>query len=239
MIRLAVSGACGRMGERIIALAKLDRDFKLCLALEYENHPGIGVSITDQLKVSAEINGIKNADCLIEFTTPESTLLHLNKCQEFKVPIVIGTTALTEDQIKEIASASRVIPVVFSPNMSVGVNLLFSLVEEAAQVLKYYPVGIREAHHLHKKDAPSGTAKKIAQIIKQVSSKEVSDIRSVREGEIIGDHEVIFENNFDTLKISHHAKTRDIFAAGALTAVKWLVVQRPGFYSMKEVIFAA
>ena len=120
--------------------------------------------------------------------------------------------------------------------MSVGVNLLFSMVQEAAATLKGYKVRIKEAHHVHKKDAPSGTAKKIAEVITGQTKETVKDIEAIREGEIIGDHEVTFECDLDTVVLSHSAKTRDIFAQGAVNAAKWLFNKPAGLYSMKDVL---
>ncbi len=150
--------------------------------------------------------------------------------------MVIGTTGLTDAQTKEIEVAANKLPIVFSTNMSIGVNLLFKLVKEtAAKLSKDYSVRIIEAHHIHKKDAPSGTAKHLAAIVGNTGFK-VADIKSIREGEIIGDHEVVFDSGVDTIRLSHSAKTRDIFAKGALAAAKWLVKKKPGLYSMQDVL---
>jgi 4-hydroxy-tetrahydrodipicolinate reductase len=149
--------------------------------------------------------------------------------------MVIGTTGLSEEEKIKVKEASRYIPIVFSPNMSVGVNLLFRLVREAAKTLSDYEVKIIEAHHIHKKDAPSGTAKKLAEIIEKESGKKVTDIKSIREGEIVGDHRVIFDSPLDTIELFHSAKTRDIFAKGALVAARFVVRQKTGLFDMEMV----
>ncbi|MEW6008125.1 MAG: 4-hydroxy-tetrahydrodipicolinate reductase [Candidatus Omnitrophota bacterium] len=233
MIKLAVSGACGKMGSRIISLAKRDKDVEIVIGLERKGHPAISSDI-DGIRISDDDDLISQADCLVEFTESNATLAHLNKCVSLKKPIVIGTTGFDEKGFKLIEEASKHIPILFSPNMSVGVNLLFKLVKEAVSILKKYNVKIIETHHVHKKDAPSGTAKKIAQIIESVNDRKVKDIESIRKGEIVGEHEIIFDSELDTVVLKHSAKTRDIFATGALLAAKWIVSQKPGLYSMED-----
>jgi 4-hydroxy-tetrahydrodipicolinate reductase len=236
MIKLAISGSRGKMGQRIVGLAQQDKQFKIVTLLERKGHDDIGMKIGNAI-VTDNINQIKNADVLIEFTSPDATMEHLKACLKYKKSIVIGTTGLTQEQKKEIEAASKKIAVVLSPNMSLGVNLLFKLIEEAADRLsKDYRVGIIEAHHVHKKDSPSGTAKKIAQIIEKARKEQIKDIKSIREGEIVGDHEVVFESDFDTIKISHFAKTRDIFAKGALSAAKWIVRKNKGLFSTQDIL---
>lgn len=237
MIKLAVSGSCGRMGKRIIALAKQDKGIKLTAALERKDHPEIG-KIIDGVKISANVNEIKNADCLIDFTSPDATLKNLESAVKFKKPIVIGTTGITDEQKTKITECAKTIPIVFAPNMSIGVNIVFKLLKSAAEKLAgNYTAGMKEAHHVHKKDAPSGTAKKMAQILRDAGvGIENEDIKSIREGEVIGDHEVVFESDVDKITISHSAKTRDIFAEGALSAAKWIINKPAGLYSMQDVI---
>ncbi|MCM8784176.1 MAG: 4-hydroxy-tetrahydrodipicolinate reductase [Candidatus Omnitrophica bacterium] len=235
MIRLAVSGACGKMGTKIIELASKDKEFQLVVALEAKGHPKIG-DVVQGFKISDNPEEIKNTDCLVEFTNPSATIEHLNIAVKYNKAMVIGTTGLNEEEKLKIKDASRYIPIVSSPNMSVGVNLLFRLTREAASTLtSEYKVKIIEAHHIHKKDAPSGTAKVLAEIIKKHTGKEVTDIKSIREGEIVGDHRVIFDSPFDTIELFHSAKTRDIFAKGALVAAKFVVKQRPGLFDMQVV----
>lgn len=237
MVRLAVSGACGKMGARIIALVGEENDFKLTVALESKGHPHIGKLISG-INVTDNPDFIKDSDCLIEFTSPSATIEHLVCALKHKKPVVIGTTGLSEKDKIKIKDAAKVIPIVFSPNMSIGVNLLFKLVKEAAGILsEEYKVKIIEAHHVHKKDVPSGTAKKLAEVVKGAFGKEVGDIKSIREGEIVGDHRVIFDSPFDTIELFHGAKTRDIFAKGALVAARFIVGKRAGLYDMQDVLF--
>jgi len=236
MIKLAISGCAGKMGARIFDLSLDDRDLKPVIGIErteaVDKCPKSG-----EFTVSDNPDDIKEGDVLIEFTAPEPTMEHLNYALKHKKAVVIGTTGLSEDQIGRIREASKKIPIVFSPNMSIGVNLLFKLVKEAAEKLsKDYDVRIVEAHHTHKKDSPSGTAKKLAEVIKEASGREVSDIKAIREGEIVGDHKVTFESSVDTIELSHSAKTRDIFAKGALEAAKFIAGKKPGLYDMQDVL---
>jgi len=235
-IRLGVSGAMGKMGQRILELAAGDPEIRVSLALERLTHPEIGTKIAG-VEVVSDREMIRDIDGLIEFSSVDGTLDHLHHCVKFKKPIVIGTTGFSEDQKQEINEASRIISVVFSPNMSIGVNLLFELTREAARALPAdYRISMTEAHHVHKKDAPSGTAKFLADIVKQERSLDEVPIRSIREGEIIGDHEIVFDSPWDIITISHRAKTRDIFALGALAALKFVVKKKHGLYTMADVL---
>jgi len=222
MIKICVSGSKGKMGARIIALAKQDA----------------------RLKVSGEFDTgvdpepfIKQCDCLVEFTTPQATAEHLILCVKYRKAMVIGTTGLSDSEKEKIKSASSQVPIVFSPNMSIGVNLLFKMVEDASRVLGgEYSVKIDEAHHSHKKDAPSGTAKELARVIKEARGDINIPINSVREGEIVGDHAIVFDSPVDVIRITHSAKARDIFAKGALEAAKFVVGKPVKLYTMQEVL---
>lgn len=222
MVKICVSGSEGKMGSRIIDLAK----------------EGSELQVTGEFDIDGNAEAsIEPCDCLIEFTTPKATMEHLALCEKLKKAIVIGTTGLSEKELDKIKEASKNIPIVFSPNMSVGVNLLFKLVEEAAKVLgQEYEVNILEAHHAEKKDAPSGTAKELARIIKNVKGDVEVPIDSVREGEIVGEHTITFESDVDLLEITHSAKTRDIFAKGALKAAKFVAAKKSGLFTMKDVL---
>ncbi len=248
MIKLAVSGACGKMGVRIIELAASDNNLEVVVALERKDHPEVNNSIRG-IKVSGNPEDVKDVDCLIEFTNPEATMEHLEYLLKHRKAGVVGTTGLSSPQFEKIKEASKNIPIVFSPNMSIGVNLLFKLVKEAASKLSSgYKVSIVEAHHVHKKDSPSGTAKHLSEIVKEARGVEITDtecypnghtpvsIKSIREGKIVGEHKITFDSLVDTIELSHCAKTRDIFAQGALEAAKWVAGKRAGLYSMGDVL---
>jgi 4-hydroxy-tetrahydrodipicolinate reductase len=235
MVKIAVSGAAGKMGGRIINLAAKDSDFKLVVALERQGHQSIGREICG-IKITDDPDAVKVADCLLEFTTPQATVEHLGFALKYKKPIVIGTTGLSSDDKFKIGEASKVIPIVLSPNMSIGINILFGLIKFTLEKLPGdYSVNITEAHHVHKKDAPSGTAKRIAEII-EATGRQIKDIKSIREGEIVGDHKVGFESPVEKIELSHSATTRDIFAQGALKATGWITNKQAGLYSMEDVL---
>jgi 4-hydroxy-tetrahydrodipicolinate reductase len=223
MVKIAVSGSKGKMGSRIIDLAKGDPEFQCTGEFDVDGNAA---------------DAIKGCDCLLEFTSPEATMEHLAMCEKEKKGIVIGTTGLSEEQRNKIKEASANIPVVFSPNMSVGVNLLFNLVETVSKVLgSEYEISILEAHHAEKKDAPSGTAKELEKIVKGIKGEETDVvISSVREGEIVGEHTITFESDVDLIEITHSAKTRDILAKGALQAAKFIAGKKDGLFTMKDVL---
>lgn len=236
MVKLAVSGCLGRMGQAITRLALQDNQLQLAALLE---RPGLEKekSPAPGIKISSAADALKGCDVLIEFTQPEATIQNLKTCLQYGVRMVIGTTGLNPEQIKEIKNASRKIPIVFSSNMSVGVNLVFRLTQMVAEKTgPSYKFRITEAHHIHKKDSPSGTAKTIAEIAEKFSGREIEKIDAIREGEIIGDHKIVFESDEDIITIEHHAKNRDIFAKGALVAAKFLKDKKTGLYSMQDVL---
>jgi 4-hydroxy-tetrahydrodipicolinate reductase len=151
--------------------------------------------------------------------------------------MVIGTTGFTKAQTARIKKASSAIGIVFSSNMSVGVNLVFALIRQASQITgRNYAITLSETHHVHKKDAPSGTAKTMAEIAGKYSKTKVIDIASIREGEVIGDHTISFESPVDLISIHHHAKTRGIFAEGSLVAAKFLASKKKGLFNMQDVL---
>lgn len=236
MIKIAISGCAGKMGTRIFNLALEDKDLKPVVGLEQEMFLPLCPEAKG-FKASDDPDDINMADVLIEFTSPEATMEHLECALKYKKAVVIGTTGLSDLQLGKVKEISKGIPIVFSPNMSIGVHLLFKLVKEAAEKLSGdYSVRIEEAHHIHKKDSPSGTAKRLAQVVKAARAVEVADIKAIREDEIVGDHKVIFDSADDTIELFHSAKTRDIFAKGALAAAKFIAGKKPGLYDMQDVI---
>lgn len=244
MTRIIISGICGRMGKRIALLASRDRDFEIIGALESPDNPVIGKDVGEVLsiaeigkKVESDFSKVTGScDALIEFTSPEATIGHLETAIKKKVGMVIGTTALSAQQIEKIKNASTKIPIVFSPNMSVGVNLLFKIAEDVSKGLgKDYEIKIVEAHHSQKKDAPSGTAKRLGEIVSKTRGKAPS-IESIREGDIVGNHTVIFRGEAETIELTHRAHSRDAFARGALDAARFVSGKRPGLYTMHDVI---
>ncbi len=264
MIRTILCGAAGKMGRRIANLLMEDNELDLIGAVEAKGSAHIGqdvgiicsmqpngVTIVDDLK-----KVINDGEVVIDFSTPAATLNHVRIAADNKKPIVIGTTGFKPEQIKEIEKLSVIVPVVLAPNMSLGVNILFKLVGEVASILKDdYDIEIVEMHHRHKVDAPSGTALKLAEIIADAIGENLDDvavygrkglmgarkqkeigIMSLRGGDVVGDHTVIFAGLGERIEITHKASSRDTFARGALKAAKWVVDKLPGLYSMQDVL---
>lgn len=235
MIKLGIAGVAGRMGRRIFELAAQDRDFEIALALERRGIPQIGKEL-GRIKISSSPDGIFLIDVFVDFTTAEGSEANLDYVARYKKALVLGTTGLSEQQLRKVEEVSKVVPVVFSPNMSVGVNVLFAILPEIAKRLgPDYSIEIVEAHHRAKKDAPSGTAKKIVQVLTEATRREIP-AHSIRLGDIVGDHTVIFCGNSERIEIKHQAHSRDLFALGALKAAKWVFGKPAGLYSMQDVL---
>ena len=264
IIRVAVAGAGGRMGGRIIALASESSEFKVIGALEASGHPVIGrdagiVAGCGEIKVvitSDCTRSLEGADVLIDFTSPSATIEHIQIALQHNVPMVIGTTGLEKDGEKIIEQASKKIPLIAAPNMSVGVNLLFRIAPLIAETLgEDYDIEIIEAHHNKKKDAPSGTAMKLLDLVSSAAGIEKENsvfgrkgldakrkpreigVHAVRAGDIVGEHTVIFATTGERIEVTHRASSRDTFALGALRAAKFLIGKPAGKYSMADVLF--
>lgn len=237
MIKLAISGCHGRMGTKITQLAQQQPErFTIHTLLEHPENPK-AKEPCEGINVSIDNSTLQDADALIEFTLPEGTLKNLKACVEYKIPMVIGTTGLTPEQTEEVKKAAETIPIIYGTNMSIGVNVLFKVTELVAQKLcNLTDISIYEEHHIHKLDAPSGTAKTLAEIAEKASNHEVRHLDPLREGEIIGNHEIIFETEFDTFEMYHHAKDRAMFALGALEGAAFLAEKKPGLYNMQQVL---
>ncbi|MBI1992306.1 MAG: 4-hydroxy-tetrahydrodipicolinate reductase, partial [Candidatus Omnitrophica bacterium] len=231
-IRLVISGCCGRMGQAIARRALADGAFSLAAVLEAPGHESmgrdysavVGQSVGAGLRVVVESRqALNQGDVLIEFTTPDATVAHVQLAQELKKPIVIGTTGLSDAQMETLRLASRAIPLVVSPNMSVGVNVLFELAQVAAKRLgRSYDVEVVESHHRHKKDSPSGTAKRLAELLAAARNGPSGSIpvHAIRAGDIVGDHTVVLAGPSERLELTHRAHSREAFAEGALRAAR-------------------
>lgn len=258
MIKVIVSGAMGRMGKMIGGLVQAAEDMEMVAGLERkEVVEKIGTwNNTDIPLVSNLEEVIEEGDVIVEFTNPQTTVEHALIAGKHKKSMVIGTTGLSDNDKKIIEEASKNAPIVLSPNMSQGVNLLFKLVEEVAKVLgEDYDTEIVEMHHHHKKDAPSGTAKKLGEIIAKAWGKDLQDIgvygrsgfvgerkrgeigiMALRGGDVVGDHTVIFAGPGERIELTHRAHSREAFAQGAVKAIRFVISQSPGLYSTKEVL---
>lgn len=222
-MKIAINGACGRMGQAV-EKAALDAKIEVAQKIDVVKADGISRTLT------------KKVDALIDFSTPEAALERLAECVKAKTAAVICTTGFSDAQQAEIAAAAKKIAVVYSSNMSVGVNLLFKRVPEIAKTLgTSYDIDIVETHHRFKKDAPSGTAKTLAERIEAATGRK-PNVHAVRSGDVVGEHRVIFGTLGDSIEIIHRASTRDIFAKGSIEAAKWASTAKPGQYSMLDVI---
>jgi len=235
------------MGSRIAALAAADSAFAVAGALEGSGHACLGRDVGECLglkplgvRVTDEADAaLRAGDVLIEFTQPQATLEHVQAARRLKKPAVIGTTGLSEAERAAVAEAAREIPIVFSPNMSPGVNVLFELAALAAQRLgPGCDVEVVEAHHRAKKDAPSGTAKRLAEVLAAGRRQPVERIpvHAIRAGDIVGDHTVVLAGPSERLELTHRAQSRDVFAQGALKAAQFVRAQKPGLYDMSHVL---
>jgi len=253
MIRIALCGALGRMGNEVARAILEQDDVTLSVAVEADGHPEMGSRIGDAEVVSSLKDHIEATDVVVDFTNPEGALWHISVAADHGLPAVVGVTALSEAQREHIKTASSRIPIVYAPNMSVGVNLLFRLVSQAATVLKEgYDVEIVEMHHRMKKDAPSGTAAKIADILGTVKEQSQNvygrhgligerkpmeiGIHALRGGDVVGEHCVIFAGDGERLEIAHKASSRRTFAAGVIRAVRFVDQRDPGLYDMTDVL---
>lgn len=235
MIKLGIAGVCGKMGKRIYELAQNDKNFEITFALEKKGTPAIGKEL-GKLKISSTQDGLFLVDVFVDFTVPEATEANLDYVAKYKKALVLGTTGLNDDQIRKVEEISKVVPVVFSPNMAIGVNVLFSILPELAKKLgPDYNIEIVEAHHKAKKDAPSGTAKKLGQILTEATGKEIPT-HAIRLGDIVGDHTIVFCGNSERIEIKHQAHSRDLFALGAIRAAKWVYGKPAGLYTMQDVL---
>jgi len=263
MIKVIVNGAAGRMGSTNVRLIIEDNELELVGAVEREGFPEMDAGICANkgeigVKIVDDINKLKgiDADVLVDFTTPTATMKAVEFAEKNRLAMVIGTTGLSEENLNRIKQASKNIPIVQSPNMSVGVNILFKISEIVAKIIgKDYDIEILEAHHRFKKDAPSGTAVKLGEIVANATgrdykksakfgrngiigerTKDEIGMQVIRAGDIVGEHTVIFGGIGERIELTHRAHSRENYAQGAMRAVKWVVNKKPGLYSMFDVL---
>jgi 4-hydroxy-tetrahydrodipicolinate reductase len=267
MIRVIVSGAAGRMGRRLLELVQQDPETIVVGALESADHPAIGQAvaslITDvpvgkagDVSVTADIPAALGADVILDFSVPEQSLRLAAVAAERGLPIVVGTTGLDGAQKQKLQEASARTAVLFAPNFSVGMNVVFRLAAEAARLLgPAYDIEIVESHHRFKKDAPSGTALRLAERVAEATGRDLDEtavygrqgmpgartraeigIHALRRGDIVGEHSVTFTSLGETVEIVHRAHSRDAFARGAVQAAKWLAGKPAGSYGIEQVL---
>lgn len=262
-IRVAIAGATGRMGRMLIEAVLASDDCTLTGALDVPGSAALGEDagaalgrVTGVALTADLARGLAGADVLIDFTRPEGTMAHLAACRAQGVAMVIGTTGLDPAQEAALAEAAAVLPIVRAPNMSVGVNVMLRLLAQAARALGAgYDIEVIEAHHRHKVDAPSGTALAMGQVLAQARGRRLEDcavyarqghtgeraegsigFATIRGGDIVGDHTVLFAGTGERLEITHRSNSRANYAAGSLRAVRFLQGRAPGLYGMDDVL---
>jgi len=259
--KLVVVGSAGRMGRRIISLAAESSEFDIVAAVEKADHPDIGkdaglTAAAVQLNVKINSAWPAKADVAIDFSQPQVVDNTIDRCIKNSIALVLGTTGLSPAQQENLKTASKKIPLLYATNMSIGMNVLFSVVGKVASLLgDEYDTEIIEKHHRFKKDAPSGSALTLAENICKATGKKFPDclvhgrngkealrqkgtigIHAVRAGDIVGIHSVIFSTLGETITLNHNAHSRDGFARGALLAARWLIGKKPNLYSMTDVL---
>lgn len=261
--KIAIAGSSGRMGRTLLEAVTQAPDMQLAAALERAGSPYLQKDAGELIGASCGISiasdfsdALKKDHNLIDFTRPEGTLAHLATCRKIGVKMVIGTTGFSPEEKALLKEASKDIAIVFAPNMSVGVNVTFKLLEIAAKVLNEgYDIEIIEAHHRHKIDAPSGTALRMGEVIADALGRDLSKVAvygregvtgerkpetigfaTIRAGDIVGDHTAMFAGIGERVEISHKASSRMTFAMGALRAVRFLADKSNGLYDMQDVL---
>ncbi len=265
MVRITIAGAAGRMGESLLKAADLTSEIKVTVALEHASSKAIGRDAGEQAgllgllgtTITDSLDGKEGEfDVLVDFTRPESTINHLDFCKSHGKGMVIGTTGFSESQRKEIKSAAEDTAVMLAPNMSVGVNLSLKLLELAAKVMgDHTDIEIVESHHRHKVDAPSGTALRMGEVIADTLGRDLKEcaiygreghtgerdqktigFSTIRAGDIVGEHTVMFVDEGERVEITHKATSRMTFANGAMRAALWIANREKGLYDMQDVL---
>ena len=264
MTRVVVTGAAGRMGQRVIALMQADAQLTLAGAVTHARHPALGRDAgevagagTAGVSISNDASpALARADVAIDFSVPDAAVAYLETAAELGKPMVIGTTGFTAGQRDEIERLSRTVACFLAPNMSVGVHVMYQALRQLATLLgSDYDVEILEAHHRTKIDAPSGTALRLASIVSEVRGSDLDDvavygrqgkvgrrpdaaigIQAVRAGDIVGEHTVLFGGIGERIELTHRSQSRDTFVRGALRAAAWVAGREPGLYGMDDLL---
>jgi 4-hydroxy-tetrahydrodipicolinate reductase len=265
-IKLAVGGALGRMGRAVLAQAKASPDIEIVGGWERAGHPGAGRDLGEQAGIGAmavvlsvdPLKAMRDADVVIDFSTPLATMETLKAAAKTKPALVIGTTGMDKAQLKAVADYAAKAPCIHSSNYSIGINLLWKIAAEVAKVTgEAYDIEIVDMHHHHKKDAPSGTALTTAEVLAQALGRPLEElavygrhtregkrlpgeigIHALRAGDVVGDHTVYFAGPYERLELTHRAHSRENFAMGAVRAARWLVQnkKKAGLYNMAQVL---
>lgn len=262
-IRIAIAGSAGRMGRTLIEAVSQSEDAVLAAALEHPASPFLGKDAGELIgapcgvTITADVaTALQGVDCLIDFTRPEGTLAHMEVCRRLGVHMVIGTTGFSAEQKTMIEAAARETPIVFAPNMAVGVNAVFKLLDVAARILNDgYDVEVIEAHHRHKVDAPSGTALRMGEIVAEALGRNLDDcavygreghtgerpatqigFATIRGGDVVGDHTVLFAGTGERIEITHKSASRMSYALGSMRAARFMRGRTCGLFDMQDVL---
>ena len=263
MTRVGVVGAGGRMGRMLIEAALKDEQITLGAAFDLPGSPVLGKTAGELVGLACNVvvtddlaGGLRDVDCLIDFTRPEGTLAHLALCRKAGVGLIVGTTGFDADGKAAITAAAAEIPVVFAPNMAVGVNLVFKLLDTAARILNQgYDIEVVEAHHRMKIDAPSGTALRMGEVLANALERDLKEcavygregvtgerdpstigFATVRGGDIVGEHTVMFCGLGERVEITHKASSRMPYALGSMRAAKFIAGRRNGLFDMQDIL---
>lgn len=261
--RIGILGAGGRMGRMLIEAALKDAQIVIGAAFDIPGSPAVGKTVGELVGATCDVvvgddvaAGLAHVDCLIDFTRPQGTLEHIELCRKAGVGIIIGTTGFEPEGKEKIAAAAREIPVVFAPNMAVGVNVVFKLLETAARILNEgYDIEIVEAHHRLKIDAPSGTALRMGEVVADALGRSLEEcavygregvtgerdpstigFATVRGGDIVGDHTVMFCGLGERVEVTHKASSRMPYALGSMRAARFIAARKSGLFDMQDVL---
>lgn len=261
--RIGILGAGGRMGRMLIEAALKDDQVEIAAAFDIPGSPAVGKTVGELVGATCNVvvgddvaGGLAGVDCLIDFTRPQGTLEHIEICRKAGVGIIIGTTGFEAEGKEKIAAAAREIPVVFAPNMAVGVNVVFKLLETAARILNEgYDIEIVEAHHRLKIDAPSGTALRMGEVVAGALGRSLDEcavygregvtgerdpstigFATVRGGDIVGDHTVMFCGLGERVEVTHKASSRMPYALGSMRAARFIAGRKSGLFDMQDVL---
>lgn len=264
-VKTVITGVTGRMGQMLVKLVRDTDGFVLSGGTEKKGSPAVGLDVglachlgmLEVPCVDSLADAVEGANVVIDFTTPEASVAHAKICAEKKVPLVVGSTGFSAEAKAEVAEAAKVVPVVMSPNMSIGVNMVIEIAAQLATRLgRDFDIDVLEAHHRHKKDAPSGTALRLAEEIAKALLRRPEEIRTsrvgvigerrreeigvqtLRGGDVVGEHTVYFFGDGERIELTHRASSREQFGRGALRAARWVQGRPAGLYGMSDVLGA-
>ncbi|MGQ9708400.1 MAG: 4-hydroxy-tetrahydrodipicolinate reductase [bacterium] len=233
MLKVVIVGFGGKMGTEIARLISLQQDLKLVGGVEVQGHSLLGTSAGSGVVVAHLKDVIDASDVVVDFSVPDTVISNVRLCLAARKPFITGVTGFNDNQLQEIKDAGKTIPLVYAPNFAVGIAVLSRIAQESARLLgKGYDINLIEIHHKKKRDAPSGTAK---MLLEKIGVGE-TNVFSLRIGEVVGEHRLIFGGAGERLELIHRAENRTAFAWGVITAIRWIIGKPAGFYSMSDIL---